>query len=69
MPVNKTVPEVAKTPVTQGTSSGIKQAELSVAAKVSRPIVDSIKQTVPEKAQPADKSRYFKYPEPQKAVQ
>ncbi|MEI6145443.1 MAG: transglycosylase domain-containing protein [Methylococcales bacterium] len=69
MPVKKTVPEVAKTPVTPGTSSGIKQPELSPTAKVSRPMVDNTKQTVPEKSQPADKSRYFKYPEPQKAVQ
>jgi hypothetical protein len=68
MPIKKASVEVVKSPVMFGGNVGIKQAEVNTLTKLQRPILENTKQSIIAKEIPADKSRYFKYPEPQKAV-
>lgn len=68
MPIKKASAEVVKPPVLVGRNVGIKQVEVNTLSKLPRPILENTKQSIIVKELPADKSRYFKYPEPQKAV-
>ncbi len=68
MPIKKVSAEVVKPPIMVGGNVGIKQAEANTLTKLPSPILENTKQSIIAKELPADKSRYFKYPEPQKAV-
>jgi hypothetical protein len=68
MPIKKVSAEVVKPPIMVGGNVGIKKSEVNTLTKLPNPILENTKQSIIAKELPADKSRYFKYPEPQKAV-
>ena len=68
LPIKKSTAEVIKLPAITKVTQIIKPADLDAAKTLPRLSIEQSKQPIIEKEQPADKSRYYKYPEPLKAA-
>ena len=69
MPIKKAPTEVTKSTATVGVGKVLKEVDADTSSNSPRPMLEQSKQPIIEKSQAADKSRYYKYSEPQKASQ
>ena len=69
MPIKKAFTEVVKSHAKVGGSIEFKHVEVDAPSKSPRQILDNTKLPIIERELPADKSRYYKYPEPPKVAQ